>query len=141
MMALNMALTTDGDGLGPGASAILAAWLESEGEAGLAEVSALVALGAPEPAELRARLWAAGQSGAESPVAQDPRLAVLEASARAGAKAETGLIAASILNDEGWEGADSLTRLVLALDAVGLRQQALDVVKSRIIERVAARGL
>ena len=117
----------------PGMDALLGAWIETHGEAGLVDAAGLAALGARPPAGLRAGLLD------REPVPVSPALGAMDAALAAGSRAEAALLAVLVL--EGAGGAeldpDSFARIISALDAAGLRQQALTLVFDRLIRRVA----
>ncbi|MHA6287424.1 hypothetical protein [Maricaulis sp. CAU 1757] len=130
MVILDLALAVASDDLEGGSfEALLAAWLEMHGEAGLAETLALTRLGAPDVEGLRAALFAA-------PAIAAPGAAAMDAAARAGARGEAALIALDLLATPATAGdADSVARAVATLDAVGLRQHALAILLERIVAR------
>lgn len=129
MVALDLALAIAEDELqGGGFEAVLAAWLEGQGEAGLAPATALTRLGAPAPAGLREALLNS------EPVAGLAGLAALDAAVRAGARGEAAVLALSLLNQEGIAAdADAYSRALAALDAAGLRRQARALLLERVI--------
>lgn len=129
MVALDLALAIAEDELqGGGFEAVLAAWLEGRGEAGLAPATALTRLGAPAPAGLREALLNS------EPVAGLAGLAALDAAVRAGARGEAAVLALSLLNQEGIAAdADAYSRALAALDAAGLRRQARALLLERVI--------
>jgi hypothetical protein len=132
MMHLDLALAIMDDRLTGGAfDAVLAAYLEAHGDAGLPEIVALTRLGARPPAGLRQRLFSveAGSSSAMS--------LAMEAAMNDRAQAETGLLALAVLasSEEAGASADDMARIAGALDAVGLRPAALGLVLERVAKR------
>ena len=129
MVALDLALAIAEDELqGGGFEAVLAAWLEGQGEAGLAPATALTRLGAPAPAGLREALLDS------EPVAGLSGLAALDAAVRADARGEAAVLALSLLNQDGVAAdADAYSRALAALDAAGLRRQARALLLERVI--------
>ena len=112
-------------------AALIQARLDA-GTAGLGDVAGLAGLGAGAPADLRLALFNA-EAGNVSPA-----LAAMDAAALAGARAETALLAAQVL-DEGPAGASALElmRITAALDRVGLRDIALSIMLERLIVELA----
>lgn len=132
MMHLDLALAIMDDRLNGGAfDAILAAYLEAHGDAGLPGVVALTRLGARPPANLRQRLFAI-DAGSSSPLSL-----TMEAAMNDRAQAETGLLALAVLasTKETGVSADDLARIAGALDAVGLRPAALGLILERVAQR------
>ncbi|WP_330198720.1 hypothetical protein [Hyphobacterium lacteum] len=111
--------------------ALVQARLES-GASGLGDVAGLAGLGISVPPDFRLALFNA------EPETVSPMLAAMDAAAMAGARAETALLAAQIL-DDGPSGASpmEMMRITGALDRVGLRDIALSVVLERIIVELA----
>lgn len=111
--------------------ALVQARLEA-GAAGLGDVAGLAGLGISVPADFRLALFDA------EPETVSPVLSAMDAAAMAGARAETALLAAQIL-DEGPAGATpiEMMRITAALDRVGLRDIALSIVLERIIVELA----
>lgn len=128
MVRLDLAIAIAADRAGDApVGALVAARLESLGEAALGEAAALAALGAPVPAELRALLL-------ETPPSPgSPALAAMEVAAYAGANGEAALLAAAALSEEA-ESPLSLMRAAAALDRAGMRRRAL----AMLLERLAA---
>ena len=112
-------------------AALVQARLES-GAAGLGDVAGLAGLGASAPADFRLALFNA------DPVEVSPVLTAMDAAALAGARAETALLAAQVM-DEGPAGASAieLMRITAALDRVGLRDIALSIMLERLITELA----
>lgn len=133
MVALDLALAVAADRMqGGGFEAVFSAWMESAGEAGLADALALTRLGAPGGGGDALRLALLRQRAA-APVSG---LAALDAAVRAAAQAEAALEAVAILNDPaGAADPDAFSRAIAALDAVGLRRQALAVMVERVVTR------
>lgn len=112
-------------------AALIQARLEA-GPQGLGDVAGLAGLGAGAPADLRLALF-------NSPAVNvSPALAAMDAAALSGARAETALLAAQVL-DEGPAGATplELMRITAALDRVGLRDIALSIMLERLIVELA----
>lgn len=131
MVALDLSLAIARDALGGGNfDAVLAAWLESQGDEALGERLALAELGAQLPASPRLSVL-----GLDAPVASS-ELAAMEMSQRAGARAETAMLAVSLLNrPETAADPVAFSRAIAALDAAGLRGNALSLVLERVIAR------
>ena len=131
MVALDLAIAVAADEMSGGAfEAVLAAWQESNGTAVLPEMLALSRLGAPVPASLRADLLAIATP---SPVTH---LAALDAAVRAGARAESAMLAVAVLQQEGSQGdALAFASALAALDASGLRRDARYLLLERIVTR------
>jgi len=112
-------------------AALIQARLEA-GTEGLGDVAGLAGLGAGAPADLRLALFDA-ETGEVSNA-----LAAMDAAALAGARAETALLAAQVLED-GPAGASALElmRITAALDRVGLRDIALSIMLERLIVELA----
>lgn len=132
MVALDLALALAADRMtGGGFEAVFAAWSESAGTAALADRLALARLGAPAGGDaLRLALLEAEPA----PAMAGP--AALDAAVRANAQAEAALLAVAILDDPA-AGADpdAFSRAIAALDAVGLRRQALAIMVERVVQR------
>ncbi|MDF1768404.1 hypothetical protein [Maricaulis sp.] len=131
MVALDLALAIARDALGGGNfDAVLAAWLESQGDEALGERLALAELGARLPGSARLSVLGLDE------MAGTPDLAVMEMSQRAGARAESTMLAVSLLNRPE-TSADPVTfsRAIAALDAAGLRDNARALVLERVIAR------
>ena len=132
MMHLDLSLAIMDDRLTGGAfEAVLAAYMESHGDASLPDVMALTRLGARPPAGLRQRLFAA-EAGISSALSL-----TMEAAMNDRAQAETGLLALAVLasTEEAGVSADDMARIASALDAVGLRPAALGLVLERVAQR------
>ena len=112
-------------------AALIQARLEA-GTAGLGDVAGLAGLGAGAPADLRLALFNAETGDVSN------ALAAMDAAALAGARAETALLAAQVLED-GPAGASplELMRITAALDRVGLRDTALSIMLERLIVELA----
>ena len=131
MVALDLAIAIASDRMGGGGfEAVLAAWAETGGDSVLPDLLALNRLGAPEAPGLRAGLLA------ETPdAAPVPGLAAMDAAVRARARAEAALDAIAVLNRPGAASdPDALSRAIGALDAAGLRRQALAVMLERVVQ-------
>lgn len=130
MVALDLAIALGSDRLTTGQfEAVLAAWFETHAVDGLAETLALTRLGAARIDGLRLALL-------ETPAIAAPRAAAMHEAARADARAETALLAASLLADPGLAAdPDAFSRAIGALDAIGLREPALQIVLERIVSR------
>ncbi|ABI66564.1 hypothetical protein Mmar10_2272 [Maricaulis maris MCS10] len=131
MVTLDLSLAIARDALSGGNfDAVFAAWLESQGEAALGEQLALAELGAGQPNTSRMAVL-----GRET-VAAAPEWPVMEMAMRSGARAETALLAVSLLNRPE-TSADPVvfSRSIAALDAAGLRDNALALVLERVITR------
>ncbi len=131
MVALDLSLAIARDALGGGNfNAVLAAWLESQGDEALGERLALAELGAQLPDSVRLSVL-----GLDA-MARTPEFAVMEMSQRAGARAETAILAVSLLNRPDSSGDPvAFSRAIAALDAAGLRGNALSLVLERVIAR------
>lgn len=131
MVALDLSLAIARDALGGGNfDAVLAAWLESQGDSALGERLALAELGAQLPDTPRLSVL-----GLDT-MAGMPELAVMEMSQRADARAETAMLAVSLLNrPETSADPVAYSRAIAALDAAGLRGNALSLVLERVIAR------
>jgi len=113
------------------AAALIQARLES-GPVGLGDVAGLAGLGAMAPADFRLALYNA------TPDQVSPVLMTMDVAALSGARAETALLAAQLLED-GPAGASALElmRITSALDRVGLRDIALSIMLERLIVELA----
>ena len=131
MVALDLALHIARDALGAGNfDAVLAAWVESQGSGALPEQLALGVLGARLPGDIRLAVLG------RSETAGSPEAAAMEMAVRAGARAETALLAVSVLNrPETATDPVAFSRAIAALDAAGLRRHALALVLERVIAR------
>ncbi|WP_421790599.1 hypothetical protein [Hyphobacterium sp.] len=111
--------------------ALIAARFENNA-AGLGDAAGLAGLGAPVPADFRLAVLN-GQ-----PQSVSPALIAMDAAALSGARAETALLAAQVM-EEGPAGASALElmRITSALDRVGLREIALSVLLERLIVELA----
>ena len=133
MVALDLAIAIASDRMGGGGfEAVLAAWAEAGGDAVLPDLLALNRLGAPAAPGLRAGLLAHTPDAGTAPV---PGLAAMDAAVRARARAEAALDAIAVLDRPETSGdPDALSRAIGALDATGLRRQALAVMLERVVQ-------
>ena len=131
MVALDLSLAVGRDALAGGNfDAVLAAWLESQGDNALGVRLALAELGASLSGDTRLAVLGL----AAAPTA--PGLPAMEMAMRAGAKAETAMLAVSLLNrPETATDPVTFSRAIAALDAAGLRRQALALVLERVVAR------
>lgn len=111
--------------------ALIAARFENSA-VGLGDAAGLAGLGAPVPADFRLAVLR-GEAQQVSPA-----LIAMDSAALAGARAETALLAAQVL-DDGPAGASALElmRITAALDRVGLRDIALSILLERLIVELA----
>jgi hypothetical protein len=111
--------------------ALVQARLEA-GDAGLGDVAALAGLGIATPADFRLALYRS------EPSTVSPALAAMIAAAIAGARAETALLAAQVLeNGPAQASPTELMHITTALDRVGLRDMAFALVLERLIVELA----
>lgn len=109
-------------------SALLAAHLEAYGPAALADMLALNRLGAGEVAGLRPALLQ------RAPATVGPEVLAMEAAVRADARAEAAMLAITVLA-AAQPNAETLSRAVAALNQLGLRRAALDLLLERLVAR------
>lgn len=133
LVVLDMALALAADTVdSPAMEALLAAYLEGQGQAALGDVMALERLGAPAIPGVRTLLLQRDTAGV--PV----ELMAMEAAMDDGAVAETALLAAAALNTgEDGPSAETLVRSADALDALGLRAAMLELLLERLVARAA----
>ncbi|WP_291845420.1 hypothetical protein [Maricaulis sp.] len=131
MVALDLSLAVARDALSGGNfEAVLAAWLESQGDSALGVQLALAELRGHLSGE--SRLVVLGLDAA----AIGPELPAMEMAVRAGARAEMAMLAISLLNRPATATEPvAFSRAIAALDAAGLRRQALALVLERIVAR------
>tara|TARA_R110000868_G_scaffold53744_5_gene168593 strand:- start:34481 stop:36124 length:1644 start_codon:yes stop_codon:yes gene_type:complete len=131
MVNLDLAMAIASDRLsGDRAAALIAAYQEAQGAAVLGDTLSLERLGADPSPGVRAALLEL------TPATVGPDLLAMEAAARAGARAETAILAVAALAHAGAQpDAGTLSRSVAALDALGLREAALNLLLERIVAR------
>ncbi|WP_170150403.1 hypothetical protein [Maricaulis maris] len=131
MVTLDLALAVARDALSGGnIDAVLAAWIESQGDDALDVQLALAELGARLPGDMR--LTVLGQAG----IATVTEWSSMEMAMRASANAETAMLAITLLNrPETATDPVVFSRAIAALEAAGLRRQALALVLERIVAR------
>jgi hypothetical protein len=125
---------------GDGKATLIGDWMSQQGPLGnflggdgipaISELMALERLGASMPDDYRRVLLSGSASSTQ------PELVLMDAAARAGAQAETAMHAIRALHQAGdTPTADTLGRVIAALDAVGLREAARFILVERLVER------
>ncbi|MCC5995817.1 MAG: hypothetical protein JJU18_05535 [Oceanicaulis sp.] len=133
MVALDFArAAATGEITGGGFEALLAARMESPSPARLCQAAALSALGAPDQAAIRTAMTGL----IRDPDAPAPLIVPALLAAVAGAKGETQLHAARLL-EQGGRDPEACAGAALALDRAGLRIEALRFVLELILEEAA----
>lgn len=131
MVNLDLAIALVRDRLtGDQTAALLAAHLEAYGPLALADTLAMNRLGASAVEGLRAALLQL------PPAPVGPELLAMESAVRANAQAEAATLAVSALAKAGSQpNAETLSRTLAALNVLGLRRAALDLLLERLVAR------
>jgi hypothetical protein len=117
---------------GPGFEALLAARMETPNPARLCQAAALIALGARDGASIRTAMTGL----VRDPEAPAPLIVPALLAAVAGAKGETQLHAARLI-EQGGRDPEACAGAALALDRAGLRLEALRFVLEMILDEAA----